>query len=362
MSFYGDRKKDEKKKKSATREWVDAIVFAVIAATIIRWAFMEAFVIPSPSMENTLLVGDYLFVSKISYGPRTPKTPLQVPLTHQTIWGTDIPSYTDAIQLPQYRLPGLSDVERNDVVVFNYPAELEHPSDLRVHYIKRCVGLPGDTISVKNTQVYINGEAAENPQEIQFSYVLQTDEVIKDRIFRKYGIWDYRMIEGGYYIQGATPQSIAGIKEQPFVKDVQKFVQPENMVNHRIFPDAEVFPWNQDFFGPLPIPAEGQTVEINAKTLTMFGGVIRHYEDNENVEIKDNKLYIDGNQVNQYTFKQNYYFMMGDNRHNSEDSRFWGYVPEDHIVGKALFIWFSLDPHESFLSKIRWGRLFSGVE
>jgi signal peptidase I len=164
--------KKPQKPKSKSREWVDAIVFAVIAATIIRWLLMEAFTIPTPSMEKSLLVGDFLFVSKMHYGPRTPKTPLQVPLTHQTIWGTNIPSYVDWIQLPQYRLPGITSVKRNDVVVFNYPPELRYPTDLKTNYIKRCVGLPGDNIEVRDLQVFINGEAIENPPQMQFSYLI----------------------------------------------------------------------------------------------------------------------------------------------------------------------------------------------
>ncbi|MGB5977338.1 MAG: signal peptidase I, partial [Cyclobacteriaceae bacterium] len=159
-----------KKKKSQSREWADAILFAVIAATIIRWLFLEAFTIPTPSMENSLLVGDFLFVSKIHYGPRTPKTPLQVPLTHQTIWFTDIPSYVDWIDLPQYRLPGFSEITRNDVIVFNYPKEMEHPVDLKTNYIKRAIGMPGDVISIKDGQVYIDGKAQENPPGMQFMY------------------------------------------------------------------------------------------------------------------------------------------------------------------------------------------------
>jgi len=181
FKFFSKKDQAEKKKKGPVREWVDAITFAVVAATLIRWAFMEAFTIPTSSMENSLLVGDFLFVSKINYGPRTPKTPLQIPLTHQKIWGTEIPSYLEWIQLPQYRLPGFDDVERNDVVVFNYPKE-DHPVDLKTHYIKRCVAIPGDELEIRNNQVYINGELGENPERMQFRYYLFTKQAINQRV------------------------------------------------------------------------------------------------------------------------------------------------------------------------------------
>ncbi|MTI30882.1 signal peptidase I [Xanthovirga aplysinae] len=355
------RNKKEKKKKSPLREWTDAIVFAVIAATIIRWLLLEAFTIPTQSMENSLLVGDFLFVSKVQYGARTPKTPLQVPLTHQKIWGTNIPSYLDWIQLPQFRLPGLSEVKRGDVVVFNYPPELEHPVDLKTNYIKRCVGVPGDTIQVINTQVYVNGKPMENPSEMEFSYLLQTDQKVRDRVFRDYGIWDYSIRNEGYVIRGAKPETIEELKKLPFVQNIIELVRPEGTAEQEIFPNSKYFPWNADFFGPLAIPKKGETIEINEKNLITYQSTIRNYEGNDKVEVKNNKLFIDGKQVSQYTFKQNYYFMMGDNRHNSEDSRYWGFVPEDHIVGKAAFIWLSIDPNGSFLNKIRWDRFLKGI-
>lgn len=349
-----------KEKKGPVREWVDAIVFAVIAATLIRWAFMEAFTIPTPSMENSLLVGDFLFVSKINYGPRTPKTPFQIPLTHAKIWGTDAPSYTDAVQLPQFRFPGFGDVERNDVVVFNYPPEFEHPVDLKTHYIKRCVAISGDTLEVRDSQVYINGEIGENPENMQFGYQISTDQIINDRVFKKNGVWDKRKGAGGYFLQ-AKPEDAAKFESLDFVKEVTQFKEPENYVNRRIFPDASMYPWNTDFYGPIVIPGEEMTIQLDSMSVAMYGSTIRDYEGVESVSVEDYKLLIDGKEVKEYTFKQNYYFMMGDNRHNSEDSRFWGFVPENHVVGEASFIWLSIDPNESFLSKIRWSRLFNGI-
>ncbi len=368
---FFNRKKKPAKPKSKVREWVDALVFAVIAATLIRWATLEAFVIPTPSMEGTLLVGDYLFVSKLHYGPRTPKTPLQLPLTHRRFYGTeDVPAYLDWIQLPQYRFPGFSEVKRNDAVVFNYPEELQYPLDLREYYIKRCVGIPGDKLQVKNAELYINDEKAFVPEDIQFSYFIKTDQTIRDRVFEEYNIWD-KMYEPGYgYRVHAEPEEIEKMKSLPFVneivfsptyKDGQILSTDSSDVDPATFPKTPETSWNKDFYGPIEVPKEGQTIKVNHKNLQMYGDVLRYYEHLEDVQIKNDKLFIDGQEVTEYTFSQDYFFMMGDNRHNSWDSRFWGFVPKDHVVGKALFIWMSMDPNESFFNKIRWERLFSGI-
>lgn len=351
----------EKKKKTPLQEWRDAIVFAVIAATLIRWLFMEAFTIPTPSMENSLLVGDFLFVSKMHYGTRTPKTPLQVPLTHQKIWGTNIPSYTKLIQLPQYRLPGFSSVKRNDVVVFNYPVEFEYPVDLKTNYIKRCVGVPGDVLELKNANLIINGEAQEDPKGMQLSYFLRTNDDLSQKFFEKHKVSEVMSVPGGYQIW--TNQDIAdALGKLPMIMNVRQLIMPADQVDPRIFPNAGIFGWNRDNYGPLMIPGKGTTIDITKETLATYESVIVHFENNKNVEIKEDELFIDGQKQESYTFKQNYYFMMGDNRHNSEDSRYWGFVPEDHIVGKGYFIWLSIDARASFLNKIRWNRLFNSIK
>ena len=358
LSFFKLRKKKREKPKSKLREWTDAIVFAVIAATIIRWLIMEAFTIPTPSMEKSLLVGDFLFVSKLHYGARTPATPLQVPLTHQTIWGTSIPSYLDWIQLPQFRLPGFSHVKKGDVVVFNHPTELQYPVDLKTNYIKRCVGVAGDTIRVTDMQVYVNGKTEANPPKMQFKYFIKTDENLNNRIFDKYDITEVYPMSGGYLVF-TMPEVAKELETLSFIKNVQVIEESEGVGEARIYPDAGKLPWNTDYWGPIVIPAKGMTIPINDETLTKYGYVIQFYEYNDEVKIADGKLEIDGQPVTSYTFKQDYYFMMGDNRHNSEDSRFWGFVPADHIVGKALFIWMSIDPNGGFVNKIRWSRLFN---
>lgn len=378
---FWQKKKENKKPKSKTREWVDAIVFAVVAATIIRWLLMEAFTIPTPSMEKSLLVGDFLFVSKFHYGTRTPATPLQVPLTHQKIWGTNIPSYLDWIQLPQYRLPGLTEVKRNDVVVFNVPgiAEnnfenpnrdewIDYPVDLKTNYIKRCVGLPGDVLKIVDKQVIVNDKPLENPEKMQFSYLVLSNTRLSERVLDRLEISEpegYQATENGVYQQFfLTDEEVAKLKQQPFVKEVRPYRDYEKgQWESRIFPnDAELFPWNADWYGPITIPKEGMTIPINKVNLLTYGKVITKFDHNKDAKIVDGKLLIDGKEVTEYTFNQDYYFMMGDNRHNSLDSRYWGFVPADHIVGKGFFIWLSLDPTENFLGKIRWSRFFKLIE
>lgn len=351
-----------KKKKGFLREWGDAILFAVIAASLIRWATFEAYTIPTPSMERSLLVGDFLFVSKLHYGPRTPITPLQVPLTHQTIWGTNIPSYSDAIQLPSFRLPGFSEVSRGDVVVFNFPPEEHHPADLRTNYIKRCVGLPGDSLSIRNAQVFINGKPMDNPTEMQSSYLIVTDNQLGNKFFDDRKITLIQPIQGGYAVH-TTPAQAAELEKLDFIKQVIANISQPSEIEPAVFPQVpSKYAWNKDNFGPLYIPKEGVTVAITPESLPFYEKIILGYEHNENAEVRDGRLYMNNKEVTEYTFKQDYYFMMGDNRHNSLDSRYWGFVPEDHIVGKAVLIWMSSDANGSFLNSIRWNRLFNMIE
>ena len=355
-------KRENKRKKSAPREWYDAIVFAVVVATLIRWLFMEAYMIPTPSMERSLLVGDYLFVSKFHYGTRTPKTLLQVPLTHQKIWGTDIPSYLDWIELPDFRLPGISEVKRNDVVVFNYMNEFEYPVDLKTNYIKRCVAISGDTLKIENRQVYINGEKTSSPAGVQYAYFLRTKEQLSTRFLDTNNIEDSYRVQGGYLVN-ITPELAEKMKSFSVIEEVVDITKSKGVVeDDRVFPDTKLFPWNADWYGPLVIPAKGMTIEANADNLAKYGTTIRHFEGLKDVIIENGSLSIEGKKVGKYTFKQNYYFMMGDNRDNSLDSRFEGFVPENHIVGKALFIWLSVDPYGTFLNKIRWDRLFNVIK
>ncbi|GGZ26667.1 hypothetical protein GCM10007049_19230 [Echinicola pacifica] len=353
----------EKKKKGPIREWLDALVFAVIAASLIRWLFLEPFTIPTASMEKSLLVGDFLFVSKMHYGTRTPQTILQMPLTHQKIWGTDIPSYSDAIQLPYYRLPGFTSVKRNDVVVFNYPDEFEHPVDLKTNYIKRAVGISGDVVEIDNAQLIINGQVAENPEEMQFSYDVIPNRMLNAEFFDKFDInQDSFHSFNGMNIVFTTPAIAKQLEQSPVIKEVKIRIYEKDKGDPEIHPDGAYYTWNRDNFGPLTVPAKGWTIDLTEDNVRRYAFTIRHYEGIEDLRIEANQLFIDGQKQDSYTFKQNYYFMMGDNRHDSLDSRFWGFVPEDHIVGKAWFLWLSLDKHKTMFSRIRFDRFLKSID
>jgi signal peptidase I len=371
-------------KKSAFREWLDSVMFAVVAATLIRFFLFEAYTIPTPSMESSLMVGDFLFVSKMHYGVRTPKTPLQLPLTHQKIWFTNLPSYLRWIELPVFRLPGFSDVKKGDAVVFNAPnfeEDGDAPLDLRTFYVKRCVGTPGDVLEIKDQQVFVNGKAMDNPERMQHPVFMKTKENLDEAFFDTYGIrnspdasydsadWlplaDSTNQLVGYKLN-TSKKHIDEIKALPWAKsfDLNSFKDPKGLTFVDIFPhDTVQFKFNRDWFGPLKIPAKGLKVDLTSQNVAFYQEAIRTYEGNQGVELKGGQLFQDGKVLSTYTFKQNYYFMMGDNRHNSADSRFWGFVPEENIVGKAVFVWMSLDPNKGIFSgKIRWSRIFRFVD
>jgi len=392
--------KREKIEKGFVREWVDAIVFAVVAATIIRTFLLEAYTIPTSSMEKSLLVGDYLFVSKIAYGPKAPNTPLSFPFVHHTLPFTEsAKSFVEWIKLPYYRFPGLSSIKRYDAVVFNYPEgdtvstryqsqrsyyvlKKEHsrkrlwtdkrnfgdivyrPVDKRENYIKRCIGMPGDSLAVIDRQVYLNGEKSFNPNGMQFQYMVQTDgSSINPRVLDRLNITEYnRFNQPGVFMFVMTEEAKKEVEKLPIVKKVEAFNEPKGEWNQAVFPQDNRYQWNRDNYGPIYIPQKDKSIELNMDVLPLYERLITVYEGHK-LDVKDGKIFIDGSEATSFTPKLNYYWMMGDNRHNSADSRYWGFVPEDHVVGKAEFVWLSLDPNKSlFNGKIRWDKVFRIVK
>lgn len=370
---FWKKDKPAKKKKGFVREWVDAIVFAVIAATIIRLFLIEAYTIPTSSMEKSLLIGDFLFVSKVSYGPRIPNTPLAFPFAHHTIPGINTKAYLEWIKLPYFRLPGFGDIENNDVVVFNYPMEGFRPVDKRENYIKRCVAIPGDKLEVKEGVLFINDEEAYKPEKMQQSYDVKTNGTgFNKLVLRKLDISEGGRVSNiGDFSLTMTKEAEEGISKLANVVEVEPSIAEPGAYAEYIFPNSDPelksnkhkkFFWNVDNFGPITIPKKGETVELSLDNLAIYERLIDFYEGND-LKIEEDRIYINGVETNSYTFEMDYYFMMGDNRHNSADSRFWGFVPEDHIVGKAVFIWLSIDKTATKLAeRIRWRRIFNLID
>lgn len=366
--FWKKKEKKIKKKKSELRSWIDAIGFAVIAATILRTFLIEAYTIPTSSMEKSMLIGDFLFVSKVAYGPRVPMTPIAFPLVHHTLPFTqNTKSYSEIVKLAYHRMKGLGKIKRNDCVVFNWPAEkLGRPIDKKENYVKRCVGIPGDILELTNSSLLVNGQPQEEFEGMkkQWHYNLSTNgNGLNTRIlYEKYDI-----TEGGYgrnkneYNLTLTDESRDALSTFSNIKSLTRKVEKKGIFSSYIFPHDKNYKWNVDNFGPIAIPKEGSTIDLTITNLPIYRDIINIYEDNK-LEIIEDQIYINDTLSKNYTFKMNYYWMMGDNRHNSADSRFWGFVPENHIVGKALFIWMSWDTNAKGLKKIRWNRLFRSVK
>ncbi|MGP1537196.1 S26 family signal peptidase [Bacteroides heparinolyticus] len=429
--------------------WVDAIVFALVAVYFVNIYVFQNYQIPSSSLEKSLLVGDFLYVSKMSYGPRVPNTPLSMPLAQHTLPILNCKSYIEWPQWKYKRVSGFGRVQRNDIVVFNFPAgdtvatnfqqtdfyslayeegkriypnkvnmdsltqdrqrtvyELYYnagrnlirsnpqmygdivvrPVDRRENYVKRCIGLPGDTLQIKGGQVYINGTPAVNPQEMQFNYFVQTTgPYIPEEMFIELGISkDDRMLmssdlnwEEGLLDMRLDRRDAQGrltpVYHLPLTRKmydtlsgnkklVSRIVKEPDLYSGQMYPLNLHTGWTRDDYGPVWIPANGATVRLTADNLPLYERCITAYEGNR-LELKPDGIYINGRKTDTYTFKMDYYWMMGDNRHNSADSRYWGFVPEDHVVGKPIVVWLSLDKDRGWLDgKIRWNRIFKWVD
>lgn len=409
--------------------WVDALVFALVAVYFINQFFFQNYVIPSSSLEKSLLTGDYLFVSKVSYGPRIPQTPLTMPLTQHTLPVIECKSYIDWPHWDYRRVKGFGNVKLNDIVVFNYPAgdtictELPYqteyyrlaydygqmlytekygnpdfstmsdtliydlyqkvyamgsaylrengqslkmgtistrPTDRRENYVKRCVGLPGQTLQIKDHIVYLDGKANKEPDNVQYSYYVKLKQSIPEEVMQEYGISTEQLRDLNQF--GTMPLTQAAKKGLESRTDIVESIRLNTDA-----PVGEVYPrngntgWTRDNYGPIWIPAKGKSIKLNMKNIAVYERAIRAYEGNE-LKVENGKIFINGQESDEYTFKLDYYWMMGDNRHNSADSRYWGFVPEDHIVGKPIFVWWSSDPDRSGFGGVRWNRLFKWVD
>lgn len=375
--------------KTAAGDWVSSILFAIVAATIVHTYFIQPFTIPSSSLEKTLLVGDFLFVSKFHFGARIPMTTVAAPMVHDTIpilksksylfddnYADRKTSWKNKLQLPYLRLPGFEKIERNDIVVFNQPADTlldmnnfhpdrnyYKPIDKKTNLVKRCVGIPGDSLEVRNGFVYINGKQNVLPDRahLQFSYFVQpkTNQFNPKYLKDRYDITDYFGIynsQNTYYFSAISDEALAKFKNHPNVASITPNKEEKGVRNPNLFPQDPNYNWNNDFFGPLYVPEKGKTIDINLEILPLYKRVMSEYEGNV-LQVKGNQIFINGEVANTYTFKQDYYWMMGDNRHNSLDARAWGFVPFDHVVGKPVFIWMSWDG----LKNPRWERFFTTV-
>ena len=419
-------KKSKNKTVLTVMGWVDAIVFALVAVYFVNLYFFQNYVIPSSSLEKSLLVGDYLFVSKMSYGARVPQTPLHMPLTQHTMPIFNCKSYLEWVKWDYKRVDGLGKVQLNDIVVFNFPAgdsvatalqaediyrlsyqagkELSKPIDMsglsledqrlvfdyyyqvgrkyindnpqsfgeivvrpvdrRENYVKRCVGLPGQILQIENRVIYLDGKANKEPDNVQYRYFVHTKGMLPDDLCHELGISKEDL--AGYYTDESVYNMPLTAKAKDVLlarKDIVTAIEntPDDDAGG-LYPLNKLTGWTVDNYGPIWIPKKGETIELSLDNLPLYERPIHAYEGNA-LEVKDGKIFINGEETTHYTFKMDYYWMMGDNRHNSADSRFWGFVPEDHIVGKPIFIWLSLDQDRGwFDGKIRWSRLFKFVD
>lgn len=409
--------KKRNEKNSTFVEWLDALIFAVIAVTFINIFFFQNFKIPTGSMEKSLLIGDHLFVSKVAYGPRIPNTPISFPFTQHTLPIIKTKSFVEWVKWPYKRLKGTTSIKNDDIVVFNFPAGdtvvlqqstrsyysviremaeefknrdirlnrelkpdheyymegrqqvrnmydiVERPVDKRDNYIKRCVAKFGDTLKIIDGQIFVNGIAQQEESGRQYRYFVYTDGTrLNPKTLERMGIYksDVYTVGLSQYVMTLTDDMVKKISGFKNVQNIEKIIRPVEY-SYSVFPHDVRYPWNEDNFGPLWIPEKGVTIKLDTSNISKYERIIEAYEGNT-LTVKDGKIIVNDKEVNEYTFKMNYYWMMGDNRHDSADSRFWGFVPEDHIVGKPKYVWLSLDKEKKFLSKIRFKRMFMKIQ
>jgi len=371
--------------RTSTGEWVSSILFAVVAATVVHTYVMQPFTIPTSSLEKTLLVGDFLFVSKFHYGARVPKTAITFPMVHDTIPVIRKKSYNSKIQYPYFRLPGFQKIKRNDIVVFSWPVDnyrnigpppsgyAYKPIDKKSNYVKRCVGIPGDSLEVRNGFVFINGKQNELPDraKLQFAHTIRTSSNVSQSTFKRLDITDgvYPMGAGKpYYAPAVTLDAAEALRTSPGIAEVERFTSEKGQWESTIFPQDDRYPWNNDHFGPIYIPKKGATVAITQETLPLYKRIIEVYEGSElglerEISLSGNQVLLNGQPLTEYTFEMDYYWMMGDNRNNSQDARSWGFVPFNHVVGKPVFVWASIDGINEGIGNwsMRWDRFFTTV-
>ena len=375
LEYVADRSLTPQNK---TADTISSLLFAVIVATIVHTYFIQPYTIPTSSLEKSLLVGDFLFVSKMNYGARVPMTTIALPMVHDSIPLTKIKSYLTYPQLPYMRLPGIQNIDRTDIVVFNWPVDTVYkfydtskrraykPVDKKSNYVKRCVGIPGDTLSIRDGLIYIDGQLLQLPQRAkpQFSYKIALDgktPVNLEYLFKDLDITDPAFFTNDtkrdtLFLNALTEDGAQKFRNTPGISSVTR--QISKNVDNSLFP--HINKWNRDNYGPIYIPEQGKTVPLTLETLPFYRAIISDYENND-LKVDGSVIKINGEVATTYTFAQNYYWMMGDNRHNSEDSRYWGFVPQNHIVGKPIFIWLSIDPNGKGINKIRWDRVFTTV-
>ena len=312
-------------------------------------------------MEKTLLAGDVIVVNKLTYGPRLPITPIGIPFLHQSSFFGSKP-YLSFVQLPYFRLSTSTNIERNDVIVFNYPADNEHPVDHKPLYVKRCIGKPGDQFKMINKKVFINQQAfADTVAASLYSYRIKTSIELDNKVLKELGITEGGMINSKLEYQFEMSRKTAKeLKKIPGVLEIKELMEVANNWKEHVFPFDHTYPWNKDNSGPLYIPAKGDRIQLTANNISKYHRIIASYEDND-VRVMDDSILINDKVAAFYEFKMNYYYVLGDNRDNSSDSRYWGLIPEDHIIGKASRVIYSFDKSNSILNKFRWSRFFKSI-